>query len=398
MSRRSKNVVLVGVLLVAAGLAAALIAVSASGAKDESVPTSVHGVAATEMLLEGIPQRGNVLGNPAAPVTIVEYADYQCPYCARWALDTLPAIVDEYVRPGKARIVFQGIAILGEDSVTALEATVSAGMQDKLWNVGELLFHNQGAENSGWVTDDLLAGNRSLRAGARRRGDDGRSGIGRAIATAIGERASGPPRVAGVTGTPSFEIGTTGGQMTPLQGARPIEEFRQVLNGLLQDRDGAPATGRHRRPGACSESASPAISRISTTRAARPYCIAGGGGCEQVQESEYAKLAGIPVAVLGPHRLRRAARDGSRSRPGNRGSRRRHRPRRSRLQRVVALRTAGTDRCRLPVVRRQRRRHRAGRCSGRLAASENNVDRLSAGAVALWPLIDRIPLGGILPT
>ena len=124
MSRRSKNLLLVGVLVVAAGLAAALIAVSVTGAKDEPAAGAVHGVEATEALLQGIPQNGNVLGKPDAPVTIVEYADYQCPYCARWALDTLPAIVDEYVRPGKVQIVFQGIAILGEDSVTALQTAV----------------------------------------------------------------------------------------------------------------------------------------------------------------------------------------------------------------------------------------------------------------------------------
>ena len=178
MSQRAKNILLVAVVLVAAGLAAVLIAVSVAGGDDEQTAGVVHGVAATEALLEGIPQSGNVLGRPGAPVTIVEYADYQCPFCAQWAVGTLPAIVDEYVRPGNVKIVFQGIAILGEDSVTALQAAVSAGMQDKLWNVGELLFHNQGAENSGWVTDDLLAGHRRLGAGARRRRDDGRPRVG----------------------------------------------------------------------------------------------------------------------------------------------------------------------------------------------------------------------------
>ncbi len=210
-----------------------LIAASMTGAKDEPATTAVHGVAATEALLEGIPQSGNVLGRPDAPVTIVEYADYQCPYCASWALDTLPAIVDEYVRPGKVRIVFQGIAILGDDSVTALEATVSAGMQDKLWNVGELLFHNQGAENSGWVTDDLLrdigASVAGLDVDAMMDGRDSAE-----VAAAMAE-AQGAAQAAGVSATPSFEIGKTGGQMALLQGAQPVDEFRRVLDGLLQD-------------------------------------------------------------------------------------------------------------------------------------------------------------------
>ena len=233
MSERSRKFLLAAVVLVAAGLAAVLIAVSVAGGKDEPSAGTVHGAAETQALLEGIPQSGNVLGRPGAPVTIVEYADYQCPFCAQWAVGTLPAIVDEYVRPGNVKIVFQGIAILGEDSVTALQAAVSAGMQDKLWNVGELLFHNQGAENSGWVTDDLLrdigASVPGLDVDAMM---DGRESA--EVADAIGA-AQADAQAGGITGTPSFEITKTGGQPTVLQGAQPIDEFRRVLDGMLQD-------------------------------------------------------------------------------------------------------------------------------------------------------------------
>jgi protein-disulfide isomerase len=233
VSQRSKNLLLIGVLLVAAGLAAVLIVVSVTGAKDEpAANAAVHGAADTQALFAGVPQRGNVLGKPGAPVTIVEYADYQCPYCAQWAIDVFPAIVDEYVRPGKVRMVFQGVAILGEDSVTALQAAVSAGRQGKQWNVGELLYHNQGAENSGWVTDDLLrnvgASVPGLDVDAMM---DGRESA--EVANAIGE-AQAEAQAAGITGTPSFEITKRGGQPTLLTGARPLDEFRQVLDGLLQ--------------------------------------------------------------------------------------------------------------------------------------------------------------------
>jgi protein-disulfide isomerase len=231
MSRRAKNLLLVGVLLLAAGLAAALIAVSVTGGNDESAAVGVHGAEATEALFHGIPQRGNVLGKPTAPVTIVEYADYQCPFCGQFARETLPAIVDEYVRPGKVRMVFDGIAILGPDSSTALEAAVSAGAQNKLWNVGELLFHNQSEENSGWVTDDLLrqlgASVAGLDVDAMM---DGRSSADVAAAIRSAQSAA---QAAGVSATPTFQIGKTGGSMTLVQGARPIEDFRQLLDGLL---------------------------------------------------------------------------------------------------------------------------------------------------------------------
>src|SRR5205823_9670049 len=90
------------------------------------------------------------------PVTLIEFADLQCPFCREYTLNALPAIVDEYVRPGKVKLVFSGMAFIGPDSETALRATYAAGLQGRLWNFLDLLYKNQGAENSGWVTDDLL--------------------------------------------------------------------------------------------------------------------------------------------------------------------------------------------------------------------------------------------------
>jgi len=232
VSARSKNLVLVGVLLlVAAGLATASIAVSVTGAKDSPAATTVHGVAETNALLKGIPQRGNVLGRRDAPVSIADDADYQCPYCARWALDTFPAIVGRYVRPGKAKIVFWGIAILGEDSETALQTAVAAGRQNRLWHVTELLFHNQGTENAGWVTDGVL---KDIGASVRGLDADGMMDRrGSAEVAAVIGNAQAAAQAANVTGTPEFEIGKTGGPMTQLQGARPFEDFRSVIDGLL---------------------------------------------------------------------------------------------------------------------------------------------------------------------
>jgi protein-disulfide isomerase len=232
VSQRSKNFLLVGVLAVAAGLAAVLIAVSVTGGEDEPA-TTLHGVAETDALLEGIPQQGNVLGKPGAPVTIVEYADFQCPACQVWALSTLPTIVDEYVRTGKAKIVFNGVAFLGPDSVTALQTAAAAGRQGKFWNVAELLFHNQGGENSGWVTDDLL---RSIGGAAGLDADrmlDERDSA--EVAAALAE-AQNVAQTAGLSlgPTPSFEVGRTGGQSTVVQGAVSADQMRTLLDGLLQ--------------------------------------------------------------------------------------------------------------------------------------------------------------------
>lgn len=61
------------------------------------------------------------IGDEHAPATLVEWSDYQCPFCKRWELDTMPVLVDQYVKTGKLRIVFKDFAFLGRDSITAAE-------------------------------------------------------------------------------------------------------------------------------------------------------------------------------------------------------------------------------------------------------------------------------------
>lgn len=192
----------------------------------------VAAAAETDEVLRGIPQDGIALGSPDAPVTLVEYADLQCPYCAIWARDAFLAIVDEYVRLGHVRLVFRGLAFIGPESDTALRTALAAGAQGRLWNVVHLLYGNQGAENTGWVTDDLL---REL----------GRSVGGLDAAQMLAERESAlvereldaarrAAEAAGIRGTPSFQAGPTGGALEalPVTSLGP-EEIRARLDALL---------------------------------------------------------------------------------------------------------------------------------------------------------------------
>ena len=134
------------VLIGAAALSVGLIATSQLGARDrEAKPAATH---ATHSSLAGIPQRGIVLGDPDAPVTLVEYVDLQCPYCAEWAVRTFPVLVSDYVRTGKLRIVFHGLAFIGPDSDTALRTALAAGREDRLWDVVAGFYVRQGAENA----------------------------------------------------------------------------------------------------------------------------------------------------------------------------------------------------------------------------------------------------------
>ncbi|HXF51850.1 MAG TPA: DsbA family protein [Dehalococcoidia bacterium] len=91
---------------------------------------------------------GRILGNPDAPVKIVEYADFQCPYC-KMAEEKVARLVDEYVTPGKASLEFRNFAFLGDESVLAAEASLCAEDQGKFWEYHDALFRIQGRENSG---------------------------------------------------------------------------------------------------------------------------------------------------------------------------------------------------------------------------------------------------------
>ncbi len=107
-------------------------------------------------LLDGIHQDRAILGSPDAPVTLIQFEDLQCPICRRYQQEGFPGIVNEYVRTGKVKIRFVGLAFIGPDSEKALLNVVAAGGQGKLFQLADALYANQGDENSGWVTDDLL--------------------------------------------------------------------------------------------------------------------------------------------------------------------------------------------------------------------------------------------------
>jgi protein-disulfide isomerase len=106
--------------------------------------------------LAGIPQQGMVLGDPSAKVTLIEYADVQCPGCRYYTLNVFPKIVNQYVRPGKIKMEYRGFPFISSDSVKALRFLLAAGRQSRMWQLQEALYRHQGAERSGWVTDDLV--------------------------------------------------------------------------------------------------------------------------------------------------------------------------------------------------------------------------------------------------
>jgi protein-disulfide isomerase len=223
------------VLALAAGaaLTAVLVAASLVGRDGEADRQPVAaGAEQTTALLDGIPQQGISLGREDAPATLVEFADIQCPPCGQFALSGFSGLVDEYVRPGLLRIELRGLAFIGPDSDRALRAALAAGQQDRLWHVLDLLFHAQGAANSGWVSDELLQS-----IGAAVPGLDTERMLEEMHGAAVEQRMEEAARAAqeiGVPGTPFFQLGATGGVLQPLQvQSLGVDGFRPALDSLL---------------------------------------------------------------------------------------------------------------------------------------------------------------------
>jgi len=92
----------------------------------------------------------NTMGNPNAPVRIIEYADFQCPFCQRYWQDTEPQIIKTYIATGKVYYEYRSVgAFIGPDSALAAEAAYCAGDQNKFWEYHDVLFSNWTGENVG---------------------------------------------------------------------------------------------------------------------------------------------------------------------------------------------------------------------------------------------------------
>ena len=128
-----------------------VLSVVLSGGKKSTTPPTVNADLST---VAGIPQNGLVLGNTLARVTLTEYVDTSCPICRDYALGTFPVVAKEYVRPGKVKVESRMLAFVGPSSPRGRELVLAAALQNKAWQLLELLYQNQGDETTDWLTDD----------------------------------------------------------------------------------------------------------------------------------------------------------------------------------------------------------------------------------------------------
>src|SRR5215210_1380451 len=219
-----------------AGLAAAIVIAVGLGfvlarGDGNTVPdgATLPDAAEAAAIFHGVPQQGVALGSSDAPVTIVEFVDLQCPFCRQFEVETMPTLVEKYIRTSKARLEIRGLSFLGPDSERGLRAVLAASRQDRMFELAQLLYFNQGAENSGWLNDDIVAAAARSTPGldAARLGGDMDSD---AVSALLEEHAAEAERL-GIKSTPTVLVGPTGGSLKQvvLGSPRDIGAIEQAI-------------------------------------------------------------------------------------------------------------------------------------------------------------------------
>jgi protein-disulfide isomerase len=192
-----------------AGLAVVIVAIAVVAAGGAGGSQKGGSTPATVAELKGIPQSAIALGSPRAPVTMVEFADLQCPFCAQYERDVLPTILKRYVRTGKVRLELRLLRFIGPDSDRLARVAAAASQQNRMWQFVALAYQRQGRENSGYATGEFID---ALAADAGLKQTSAGSAAERQVRQS--EQAA---KTLGIDSTPSFLIGPTGGPYTRFQ-------------------------------------------------------------------------------------------------------------------------------------------------------------------------------------
>jgi protein-disulfide isomerase len=222
-ARRRRLWQLGAVTAIAAAVVIALVLVNQAG--DDDPGGALVGASETREMLEGIPQSGTTLGSRRAPYVLTEFADLQCPFCRDYTVDVLPDVIQRYVRPGRLRLELRTLRFIGEDSTRGARAAQAAADRGRMWNFVDLFFRNQGAENSGFASDDFIA-----RVG-RAAGVPAATARDAATSPALDapiQRAERAAEALGVQSTPTFVLGRR-----PDQGR--LLDMNQVASALEQE-------------------------------------------------------------------------------------------------------------------------------------------------------------------
>ena len=203
-ARRRRTAFLAGgVALIALIVIVALVVISQG---DDGSDTQAN----ADSMFSGVPMKGIAMGEPDAPVTVVEFADLQCPFCHDFAVEDLPGIIKDYVKPGDVRMELRLLAFIGPDSEAGRGVAAGAAEQDLIWPFTENIYNNQGTENSGYMTTEFLTQQAEAVPGldVEQAFNAADSDFARRYAAESEQEA----RDAGISSTPSFTVTAEGGE------------------------------------------------------------------------------------------------------------------------------------------------------------------------------------------
>ena len=171
-----------------------------------------------------------VLGSASAPITIVEFGDYQCEACYHWYHNTRADIIDNYIDTGKANLVFMDLPFLGRDSITAAQATYCADDQGKYWEYHETLYNFQEAIDNGWASKDRLV---SFAFDLDMNLDEFNDCMDSSKYAKRVKANYDESQRFGAEATPTFLIISPDGNMKKITSAQPYSVFSQVIEPML---------------------------------------------------------------------------------------------------------------------------------------------------------------------
>ena len=193
--------------------------------KESTQPKSVT---ADTFIQNGSP----MLGNPNAPVTLIEFGDYQCHYCNVYYHNIEHKIFENYVMTGKVNVIFKDFTIIGQDSISAAHAAHCASDQGMYWEYHNILYENWDGENNGWIsTENLTKFAQKIDLNIEEFVNCNAEGKhSQRISISNGDA-----QALGITGTPAFFIiSTNSNQIQTISGAQPYEVFERIFDSMLE--------------------------------------------------------------------------------------------------------------------------------------------------------------------
>lgn len=172
-----------------------------------------------------------ILGNPDAPITLVEFGDYQCHYCNVFFHNTEERILKNYVETGKVKMIFKDYNIIGPDSVTASHGAHCANDQGLFWEYHDKLYNNWSGENNGWASsENLFKFAQEIGLNMDQWSECMVNSKHSEIILASNQDA----KMLELTGTPSFFVIDPNNKVTKLFGAQPYSQFENIFNSILE--------------------------------------------------------------------------------------------------------------------------------------------------------------------